>query len=89
MKQNNLGGNIGTDPMFTQTTQTGHSRAHVKHSHDHPKVKLTPEEQEIFDGKKGEILQKAMKTVVAYGELFGATKLVDLQAAPRADAHSR
>jgi predicted aconitase len=45
-------------------------------------MKLTLEEQEIFDGKKGELLQRAMKTVVAYGELFGATRLVDLQAAP-------
>jgi len=82
MKNHNLGGHIGTDPMFTHTTHTGHPRSHVKHSDEHPKLKLTPDEQEIMDGKKGDLLQKAMKTVVAYGELFGATKLVDLQAAP-------
>ena len=78
MRKNNLGGHIGADPNFTHTSHTGHSKAHVKHSDDHPKLKLTPEEQEIYDGKKGELLQKAMKTVVAYGELFGAAKLVDL-----------
>jgi predicted aconitase len=82
IKDAGLGGHMGTDPMFALTTHTGHSRAHVKHSDDHPKLKLTVEEQNILDGKKGELLQKAMKTLVAYGELFGATKLVDLQAAP-------
>ena len=82
MKKNNLGGHIGADPNFTHTSHTGHTRAHVKHSDDHPKLQLTPEEQEISDGKKGDLLQKAMKTVVAYGELFGATKLVDLDHAP-------
>lgn len=30
-------------------------------------MKLTAEEQEIYDGKKGDVLQKAIKTVVAYG----------------------
>ena len=68
--------------MFTHATHTGHSRGHITHSDDHPKMKLTPEEQAIYDGQKGELLQRAMKTVVAYGELFGADRLVDLQAAP-------
>lgn len=45
-------------------------------------LKLTDEEQGIIDGKQGELLQKIMQTVVNYGELFGATKLVDLDAAP-------
>ncbi|MGL1889668.1 MAG: aconitase X catalytic domain-containing protein [Reichenbachiella sp.] len=82
MKRHQLGGHIGTDPMFSTTTHTGHSRDHVKHSDNHPKMTLTAEEQEIYDGKKGDMLQKSMKTVVAYGELFGATKLVDLDCAP-------
>jgi hypothetical protein len=82
MATHQLNGNIGTDPNFTPATHTGHSRSHVKASHDHPKVKLTAEEQEIYDGKKGDVLQKAIKTVVAYGELFGAEKLVDLGGAP-------
>ena len=39
-------------------------------------MQLTPEQQEILDGKKGEVLAKVMKTMVRYGEVFGATKLV-------------
>ena len=82
LKNHQLGGQIGTDPNFTHTSHTGHSRAKVKPSDDHPKMKLTPDEQEIYDGKKGDLLQKAMKTVVAYGELFGAEHLVELGGAP-------
>lgn len=82
MSKNQLGGQIGTDPNFTQTTHTGHSKAGAKHTDAQPKMKLTPEEQDIYDGKKGDLLQKAMKTVVAYGELFGSEKLVDLGGAP-------
>jgi len=43
---------------------------------------LTPEEQDIMDGKKGDALAKVMKTVVAFGSAFGATHLVDLGGAP-------
>jgi predicted aconitase len=43
---------------------------------------LTPEEQAILDGAQGELMQKVMNTVVTYGNIMGATKLVDLQAAP-------
>ncbi len=39
---------------------------------------LTAEQQEILDGKKGETLAKVMETVVRYGELFGAEKLVPI-----------
>jgi predicted aconitase len=46
------------------------------------KIKLTKEEQDIMDGKKGDALAKVMKTVSAYGELFGADKLVDLGGNP-------
>ena len=42
------------------------------------KMKLTPEEQAILDGKSGEVLAKAMKSVVIYGETFGADHLVDI-----------
>jgi hypothetical protein len=45
-------------------------------------MKLTKEEQAIIDGKKGEVLAKVMRTVVEHGQLFGATKLVDLGGAP-------
>lgn len=37
---------------------------------------LTSEEKEILEGKKGEALAKVMKTLVMYGETFGAAKMV-------------
>lgn len=43
------------------------------------KMKLTPEEQAILDGKQGEVLAKAMKSVVLYGETFGADQLVEIE----------
>ena len=82
MNLKTLGGQIGTDPNFTHATHTGHSKANVKHTDPQPELMLTDEEQEIYDGKKGDVLQKAIKTVVAYGQLFGADKLVKLGGAP-------
>jgi len=40
------------------------------------KMILTPEQQSILDGAKGETLAKVMKTLVMYGETFGAEKMV-------------
>ncbi len=37
---------------------------------------LTPQQQAILDGSKGEVMAKVMKTMVKYGEAFGAEKLV-------------
>ncbi len=37
---------------------------------------LTTEQQAVLDGEKGETLQKVMKTLVMYGEAFGADKMV-------------
>ncbi len=37
---------------------------------------LTNEQQAILNGEKGETMAKVMKTLVAYGEIFGATKMV-------------
>lgn len=37
---------------------------------------LTPEQQAILNGEKGETLAKVMKTLVIYGETFGAEKMV-------------
>ena len=37
---------------------------------------LTDEQQAILNGSKGEIMAKVMKTLVMYGESFGADKLV-------------
>ena len=39
-------------------------------------MKLTKEQQSILDGAKGETLAKVMKTMVKYGDAFGAEKLV-------------
>ena len=39
-------------------------------------IYLTPEQQGILDGAKGETMAKVMKTLVMYGEVFGADKLV-------------
>ena len=76
---------IGADSHGpVNSTGTGHSRAHVKHDPSKPphQMSLTQEEQDIMDGKKGEILAKVMKTVVTVGNLFGADKLVDLGGNP-------
>ena len=40
------------------------------------KMQLTAEQQDILDGKKGETMAKVMKTLVLYGEAFGAQKMV-------------
>jgi len=41
-------------------------------------MKLTPDEEAILNGKKGETLAKVMKTLVLYGDAFGAEKFVDV-----------
>ena len=41
-------------------------------------MKLTKEQQAILDGKQGETLAKVMETVIRYGELFGAQKLIPI-----------
>ena len=37
---------------------------------------LTPEQQAILDGSKGETMAKVMQTLVMYGDAFGADKMV-------------
>lgn len=39
-------------------------------------MELTPEQAAILNGEKGETMAKVMKTLVMYGETFGATKMV-------------
>ncbi|MBQ5792601.1 MAG: DUF521 domain-containing protein, partial [Clostridia bacterium] len=39
-------------------------------------MQLTKEQQQILDGGKGEVMAKVMETVIRYGELFGAERLV-------------
>ncbi len=41
-------------------------------------MKLTKEEQEILDGKQGETKAKIMRTLVEFGDLFGAEEFVDV-----------
>ena len=40
------------------------------------KMKLTPQQQEILNGSRGETMAKVMKTLIRYGELFGADEMV-------------
>jgi predicted aconitase len=37
---------------------------------------LTDEQKAVLNGEKGEVMAKVMKTLVMYGETFGATKMV-------------
>ena len=39
-------------------------------------IELTLEQQQILDGARGETMAKVMETLVKYGELFGATRMV-------------
>lgn len=41
-------------------------------------MKLTEEQQAILNGEKGETLAKVMETLVRYGELFGADRMVPI-----------
>ncbi|MBQ6588183.1 MAG: DUF521 domain-containing protein [Butyrivibrio sp.] len=41
-------------------------------------MRLTTEQQEILDGKKGETYAKIMETLVRYGELFGAEEMAEV-----------
>ena len=40
------------------------------------KMELTPEQSAILNGEKGEVMAKVMKTLVMYGEAFGAKKMI-------------
>lgn len=41
-------------------------------------MNLNSIQQDILDGKKGEVLAKIMKTLIMYGEAFGASKMVEV-----------
>ena len=43
-------------------------------------MELTQEERDILDGKQGETLAKVMRTLVEYGEAFGASRMVKVTA---------
>ena len=42
------------------------------------KMNLTDEQRAILNGEKGETLKKVMETLVRYGEVFGATRMVPI-----------
>ncbi|MEG1745233.1 MAG: aconitase X, partial [Ruthenibacterium sp.] len=39
-------------------------------------MQLTAEQQSMLDGKQGEVMAKVMKTLVMYGETFGAQRML-------------
>ncbi|MBO8436471.1 MAG: DUF521 domain-containing protein [Spirochaetes bacterium] len=41
-------------------------------------MELTKRQQDILDGKEGDVKAKVMKTLIMYGETFGAPKMVDI-----------
>ena len=41
-----------------------------------PKMELTLEQREILEGKQGPVMAKIMETVVMFGDIFGAPRLV-------------
>lgn len=41
-------------------------------------MKLSPEQQAMLDGEKGETMAKVVKTLVMYGETFGAERMVPI-----------
>lgn len=43
-------------------------------------MRLTPDQQAMLDGAKGETLAKVMKTLVMYGEAFGAEEMIPVTA---------
>ncbi|MCQ2795457.1 MAG: aconitase X catalytic domain-containing protein [Bacilli bacterium] len=43
-----------------------------------PKMKLTKEEQAILDGEQGPVMQQIMETVVRFGDMFEAPRLVNV-----------
>jgi len=80
---------LGPDgkPTGQKSTHTGASRGDAKPGDAPHQMTLNQEEQDILDGKEGEEKAKLMKIVVAYGNAFGAEKLVDLGGAPHSNMY--
>ena len=83
---NNNISNRAADNTLAVATGTGSPPKYKKADDSFPEMKLTQEEQDILDNKagdkKGAILAKCMQTVVEFGNLFGATRLIDLEYGP-------
>ena len=41
-----------------------------------PKMKLTKEQQAILTGEQGPVMAQVMETIVMFGDMFGAKRLV-------------
>jgi predicted aconitase len=77
------------NPISDSMTGTGSDAGLKEHDPDNPhKMKLTQEEQDILNGSQGETMAKVLKTVVAHGELFGATHLADAGGAPHSSLYT-
>ena len=78
---------LGPDgkPTGQRMTFCGVSKADATPESASGQMKLTAEEQAILDGKEGEEKAKLMKILVAFGNVFGAEKLVDLGGAPHSN----
>ncbi len=78
---------LGPDgkPTGQKATFTGASKADAMPDTASKQMTLTKEEQDILDGKDGEEKAKLMAILVAFGNAFGAEKLVDLGGAPHSN----
>jgi predicted aconitase len=74
-------------PTGQTATFTGASKAGATAESASSKIELTDDEKAILDGKEGPEKAKLMKILVAFGEAFGATKLVDLGGAPHSNLY--
>ena len=57
-------------------TEGSTARRFAAEKGDGVKVNLNKEQQAMLDGEKGETMAKVMKTLIMYGQIFGAEKLV-------------
>ena len=90
MKESDMVGldsNGKPDPNY-HANGTGHARSNVDVSKEPTMMKLTKEEQDIMDGKEGEAKAKVMKTVVQFGNTFGATHLIKLAGNPHTSLYN-
>ncbi len=78
---------LGPDgkPTGQEMTFTGASKAGATPETASSEMTLTQEEQDTLDGKDGEEKAKLMKIIVAFGNAFGAEKLVELGGAPHSN----
>ncbi len=76
-------------PVADNLTGTGSDIASSAHDPERPhKMTLTPEEQDILDGSKGEVMAKVLQTIVRHGELFGAQRLADCGGRPHSSLYT-